>query len=348
MNQNIGKGLLILIVIIDHNEFSRSLFPGFLLGMSFHVAGFMFMPFLRPPLTLAGSRGRNYLFRLYYPFLWLVLAMALLVTLLSGAPLATRLHTTAVALYSGNFRILKDATQMGMLWYLPSFIALMLLRAAIEAGGKAWKTIALVLVTAVHGLLGPLATAWQDALPLGLLPALYLAPLAYATVWLQQRVLAPRTRGTALAMALLPFVAIKALQIHWQLDNEVGSMLVASYADPAALLVNDLEAVCGTLVLFQLARWPLGSWLEACGQYSLQIYLFHAFVALALYQLVRHLLPTANPAPAFLLTVALTAALTLLGARRLMASPLARLLFPRTPAELAGRGGGLATPADQP
>lgn len=334
MNQNIVKGLLILTVIIDHNEFSRSLFPGFLLGMSFHVAAFMTMPFLRPALPLGNRASWEYVFRLYFPFLWITLGMALLVTFLSGAPLAARLERTILTLYSGNFWILKETTQMGLLWFLPSFISLILLRAVIEAGNSAWKLAMLLLATAVHGLLGPLAAAWQDYLPLGVLPALYMVPIAYLTIWLQQKWLVAMPRGLALAAALLAFGAIKIVQVQWHLENEIGAMTVASFSQWPALLVNDLEALCGTLVLFQAGRWPVSRWLESCGQFSLQIYMFHAFVALVLYKITLRLLPAPAPAPAFLLTVGLTAGLTLFLSRRLMRSRLAPLLFPRSPASL--------------
>jgi hypothetical protein len=334
MNLNALKGMLILLVILDHNDFSRLFIDGFLYGFTFHVVGFMTIPFLKeaPPLD---RKFVAYAFRQYYPFFLVATVTALIAGLATRTPAWQQLQAWLLALYSGNAFALKAATHMSLLWFLPSFIALVTLRSAVEHLGRGAKVLVIALLWAIHPLIGAVAASLQDALPLGLLPALYVAPLAWLIVWLQRMVFSRVAFPWALLLAAAVFVPVKYLQVRAHLYNEVGFAEVADYTRPYALLLNDLESVLGVLVLFQLCRLPLGRFAEACGRYSIQIYLFHAFIALAVYKAVLHLpLPAAAQ---FALSLAITAVASLGFARWLAAQPFAqRFVFPRSPGALFG------------
>lgn len=334
MNLNFLKGLLIILVIVDHNEFSRKLFPAFLLGMTFHVVGFMTIPFLKAPHKLLSAQFAHYAFRLYFPFLLVSCAMWALVTLLGQAPFMERLGMLGVALYSGNADALKGATQMGLLWFLPSFISVVALRALVDSCAAWPRALAIAALWVLHFAVG-MAKPLQDVLPLGLLPAIYIVPLAYLGAALHQRVFAPASAPLATAGAVLLFALVKSAQMAMGLDTEVGFASVADWRDPLAVLVNDLEAVCGTLMLFQCARWDVKGLIDLCGRYSMQMYLFHAFIALALYKAALLLAPDSGYALLFGVSVCATIVLTVLFAHGLMAIPrLKSLVFPRNPREL--------------
>ncbi len=348
MNLNFLKGVLIMLVIVDHNEFTRDLFPAFFKGLSFHVIGFMAIPFLKPAPRLGSADFAAYVFRLYYPFMMLACALWLLVSALGPDPWPQRLGLLAVALYSGNADILKSATHMGLLWFLPSFITIVAIRAAAESRGPALKLGVLALLLAIHPLVGALKGV-QDYLPMGLLPALYIVPLAYAVVALHRAAFERLPAWPALAVAALGYAAVKALQMQMKLGFEVGFAEVATWETPLALLVNDLEGVLGTLMLFQLARVGVQGVFAACGRVSMQIYLFHAFVALGIYKALMLFAPGQPRALLFVVSVAATVGLTLALARLIMAWPLSRrLISPRSFAELAGRPGPVAKPAAAP
>jgi hypothetical protein len=211
--------------------------------------------------------------------------------------------------------------------------------------GHAAKRCAIALLWVAHLFIGTVAVAVQDYLPLGLLPALYVIPLAYLGVWLHRALFERISPAIALAMAVAVFVPIKWLQMRGHLYNEVGFAVVADYTRPWALLLNDLESVSGVLMLFQLCRLPLRGVVEAFGRYSIQVYLFHAFIALLVYKAVLHLpVPVAGQ---LCLSLAATAFLSLAFSRRLAGHPLAqRFIFPRSPADLLGQGGArVAAPA---
>ena len=336
MNLNLLKGMLIVLVVLDHNDYARSFIPGFLLGMSFHVVGFMAIPFLKTPPAPWGVTYGAYLFRLYWPFAAIASATALLLGLKMGWGHGWLWWH---ALYSGDAATVKAATGLGMLWFLPSFIALVTLwglYSKTHAGGRAalW---ALVLVA--HAGMGPVAPALGPWLPSGLLPALYMFPLGFACAQVQQHWLDRARPLWATAGCAVLFGICKSAQMTAGLATEVGFAQVASAAAPPDLLLNDLEALSGTLLLFQLARCRLPGFLERLGEVSLQVYLLHAFVA---FGVVRGLEKLATGWPLglrFAVALVLTVALTYLLVRAILAAPLLRrLLFPRSPADLLGRG----------
>lgn len=342
MNLNALKGILILLVILDHNDFSRLFIDGFLYGFTFHVVGFMTLPFLKPAAPL-DRKFAGYAFRQYYPFFLVASLTALAAGVVSHAAPADQLRAWALALYSGNAHALKAATHMSLLWFLPSFIALVALRSALGEVGRGTRAMLIVLLWAVHLFIGAVALRIENVLPLGLLPAVYMAPLAVLIVWLHRTVFERMPTLAAVALALAVFVPVKYLQVRGHLYNEVGFAEVADYTQPVALLLNDLESVTGVLMLFQLCRLPLGAFVEACGRYSIQVYLFHAFIALAVYKAVLHL--PASAAVQFPLSLALTAVLSLGFARWLAAQPLAqRFVFPRGPGVLLGERQPQANP----
>jgi surface polysaccharide O-acyltransferase-like enzyme len=272
--------------------------------------------------------------------------MAVVIALVKPVALGEHLQAWALSLYSGNATILKQATGMSLLWFLPSFISLVALRSALEHAGTAGKVAALVLICVAHLFIGTVAARLQNWLPLGLLPALYVIPLGYLGAWLQRRAFGRMRPVLALALAIAVFVPVKYLQMRAHLYNEVGFAVVADYTRPYALLLNDLECVTGVLMLFQLCRFGAPAFIEACGRYSIQIYLFHAFIALAVYKAVLHL--PAGAGAQFIISMAATVFLSLALARWLAANPLAqRFVFPRSPAALLGLGraaGPLARP----
>lgn len=337
MNLNTLKGLLVLLVVVDHNDFSRSIFPGFLHGFSFHVVGFLIIPFLKPA-AIWSNDYLNYVFRLYFPFLVIATMTALIVFVVTPVTALAQTKLWLLALYSGNSDVLKQTTHMALLWFLPSFIALVSIYTAIQNSSRAGKATAIALLCAAHLFIGTLAaTGIQRYLPLGVLPALYVVPLAYLGVLIHQKFYLPVPPLTAILISTIIFVAIKYTQMKAGLRTEIGFSEVADFSNPIGLLLNDLEAIGGVLFLFQLSRIKLGAFVDLCGKYSLQIYLFHAFVALIVYKVLLRI-GAEWPvlilfASSLLITVLATAWLArLLGEHKLVK----RFLFPRSPREFLG------------
>lgn len=338
MNQNLIKGMLIILVMFDHNEFAHQLFPGFLQGFAFHVLAFLALPFLRSPEPLSRTFFQKLLFRYYYPFFLIACAMAVLTMVLNRDVSARSVGNLLLALYSGNNDILKRTTQMALLWFLPSLISVLLLRSFLGSMSKTLQMPALALLVIAHFFVGTVAAAVRDYLPLGLLPAIYAVPLCCLLALVNRAVcdrLAPM--GAVIACTCL-FLVVKWLQLRWGLSQELGFALVSDYAHPLDLLINDLEAVSGALMLFQLSRLKLPALLERCGHDTLAVYLIHPFVALIIYKASEKWMPQASLPMALLVSMALTIVLSFIIATLAMRMRwVRRFCFPKDYATFAGR-----------
>lgn len=334
MNPNVLKGLLIILVIVDHNDFARSVIPGFLRAFSFHVVGFMALPFLRETMRPFTGQFAQYTFRLYYPFALVTCALALASYLVNGMPASVQFQSTLLALYSGNWKVLDQVTGLGLLWFLPSLISLLFLRALIESLPRYAGAALLALACVAHFFVGYVKPPAQAFFPMGLLPALYVLPLAYIIASVHKQALARIPTWLALAVTVGVFAAVKLVQMRMNITNEIGFLQVAGYTRPLNLLVNDLEAITGSLMMFQVARWFRWSLVEKCGQYSMQVYLVHAFVAAAVFKAVM-LLPIGSPLGAFTLSLGLTVVLSAaLVTFLLRFSAVRRFVFPRSSHDL--------------
>jgi hypothetical protein len=342
MNQNSLKGLLIILVIFDHNEYAHQLFPDFLRGFSFHVLGFFALPFLREADSINLPRLRKMFFSYLYPFLWFAGSMSIVTLffklhfsfndlrgMLSGMP-SEMLSQILLALYSGNAILLKAATGMSLLWFLPSFFSLMLMRGLLADRKNLPRSIALLCLFFIHPFIGLLPFSMQVFFPFGLLAALYAMPLVMLLVIFQRQVYEKLQALHAIFLSVLLFSAIKYLQIQMNLTQELGFVDVANYQHWRALLVNDLEGMFGVLMLFQLARYDLSTLINACGKYSLQLYLFHAFIALVIYRLLEKYLAGTHIGFLLLLSMLATIVISLGFVTQLMKiNRVQNLLFPK-------------------
>lgn len=331
MNFDILKGLLIILVVIDHNDFSRSIFPDLLNGFTFHVVGFMAIPFFKPAIPW-GRDVWHYALRLYYPYFLVVSAMSALLILVADIPIMTHIKHWIIALYNGNPDSLKAATHMALLWFLPSFIVVIVVRSMIERAPASGRILLCVLAIG-HAFIGAVPTEWHQRLPLGLLPALYTVPLSVAIVACHRLAFAKMDRLIAIVIAFIIFAVVKYLQIRANLYAEIGFGVLADYSNPYALLLNDMEAVFGVLLLLQVSRFDFSALVRNCGRYSMQIYLSHAFISLALFLILKNLaLPVEV---AFVLSVTATVIASLHVSRMMMSrSFLASLVFPRSLGDL--------------
>jgi fucose 4-O-acetylase-like acetyltransferase len=330
MNQNAIKGLLIILVMFDHNEYAHQLFPVALQGFAFHVLGFLALPFLRPPEAASQAYFQKILFRYYYPFFLITCAMSILTMVITGNVSLSGFENLLLALYSGNNDILKSVTQMALLWFLPSFLSVLLIRKFLGNHSYFLQRLTLVLFIAAHFFIADVAIQIRNYLPLGLLPAIYAIPLCYIAVFFNKticRLLAPIP---AVIISVCFFLVVKYFQMRLGLSQELGFAEVSDFSDPLGLLINDLEAVSGVLMLFQIARLKLPSFLEKCGDNSLQVYLIHPFIALFVFKALEKLAPQANPTILLFISILPTIWLSVTSAKIVMGNKLLRqFLFPK-------------------
>ncbi len=322
---------------MDHNEFSREIYPKFFDGFSFHVIGFMALPFLREDVKFSRIHLGKIFFRLYYPFLLLACLMGLVILVTASERSFTDIIYLPWALYSADALILKKSTGMGLLWFLPCLFALLFVKSLLDLGSVFLKRIAFILLLGVHIFIGSIGSKLQPFLPFGLLTALYIIPLCYVVVCFHRNVFLLLKKETAFMISICVFSIVKYWQISLGLSQETGFLSVLDYTNLSGLLVNDLEAIFGAIMVFQASRFDLGKFVEKCGEYSLQIYLLHAFSALLVYKLVMLAPAETSDLSKFILSMSVTALLSTLVAEIMMKNyRIRRFVFPRDYQHLMG------------
>ena len=271
------RGVLILAVMLDHNDIVRNVHTvnAWFLPMTWHVAGFLLLPFLTPPRSLSWPMVRDHAVRYLVPFVCAVLAYAAAYQsiILRHPPDLATLARVARALLLADPTSLQHATGFIVLWFLPALLSVVLLAAAWNTAPRLRPWL-LGLALAVHAGAGAVPPEARGMVPAGLLIALYILPLGLllranlATV--------SRLRGR-LWVALL---AAPVLLATWEWEHgheiEIATLVVPTLERPSWMLATDLQDLAALALLLSaaplLARLP---GLLTLGRYSLLVYLIH-------------------------------------------------------------------------
>lgn len=327
------KGLLILLIILGHMPLLWAQAPTLFYGLySFHVTAFLLLTFTRPSLPNL-SKLKQQAVRYIVPFLLFTCFYSLASFLLDpSGSIFQRVSETILALAIASTPTLDAATNLKMLWYLPTlfilvvlkdFFAYLLLKAKLVA-------VSLLLVSVfVHVSLGEFG-AWRFYVPWGLLQALYVLPLglivhAYHSQFEEGRV--PFKHGVTLCIITLTMLVI-ATYSEQQFD--IGNLDVYSIANTWKFMLQDTILLGSFLVLYWASPlFPAKPILAALGKLSLPIYLIHPIFILIFHKILNKL-DLFTPLEILLLFCLVTTA-TYLTATLLMKCTLAqKVLFPKS------------------
>lgn len=135
------KGLLIFLIILGHNNlFSTESRIGMVYLYTFHIQAFFMLPFLYPHKELSFNRIRNYIARLYYPYIFLFIILSILnlfITkygIIQQPPLypLSYIHNYTLefflTLINGNGYNIDFFTGLQFLWFLPVMFSMNILK----------------------------------------------------------------------------------------------------------------------------------------------------------------------------------------------------------------------------
>lgn len=339
MNTNTIKAILVIFVIVDHNNFSRLIFSDWLAGFSFHVVGFLALIFMKTKQEKFTFNNvvLNYGVRYYYPYFIFVIGLWLVIRIFYQEINFNELEKLLLSLYSADYRLLKETTHLYLLWFLPALLSLILLMLMFMNFTKKYKVFFVFMCMFFHIGASELLKKYSIYIPLNLLVALYVFPLALIIVAINNYLLNNFNRVICLCTVFLSFFMVKTIQIEWGLKQEIGFLLVDTYKTWPALLINDLESIVGAVLIFQIARFKCGDFLDVIGKNSLQIYLIHIFVAQPIYLLVQPFTQVINPLWLLILTAGVTIYLSYLISTLIMNNKfIKRFTFPKNIYELSG------------
>jgi len=271
------KGILIILVASDHNDWFRELLPDLFKPLTFHVLGFFFLAFTFGSKVLSGRFLLDRAARYLVPFWWVLTIASLLfsIVVLPNADPTARLVAWLLAMFFGNAPFVRTSSGMLMLWFLPCLFGLSSLIALIDAvPSKHFKRLEWILAGLAH-LVIPLAAAstimW---LPFGIGVALDIFVLGL--IW---RVISkwPLFEFWGLASLLMLVVSYGVLMMG-SINIEIGTLEVFGVNRPVLMFLQDLAGLSGVVAVVWLAS-KFGSirWLDAVGRNSLLVYLLHPF-----------------------------------------------------------------------
>jgi hypothetical protein len=279
------KGLLIMVVVLDHNDWFRQLAPQVFGPLTFHVIGFFLLAFSFSEKSLSIDFIATRMARYLLPFWW---ALALTATASSwvlktdvggGAGLENFLSAAVV----GSASLVKTSSGLYMLWFLPCLFGLNCLLAVSDAWSrKRGRTAVVSLAVAAHLALPFLKGAWMAWVPFGLLIAGYV--LVLGLIWRQ--CLGRRWSAYSGPLALCVFIVCYGWLVVDKVHIELGTLELSALKNPGTWVLHLLGVYSALLTLVWVADLfkPLG-WFERIGEQSILVYLIHPVVYLVLSKL---------------------------------------------------------------
>jgi len=264
--------------MLDHNDIIRNVrsVNAWFLPMTFHVTGFLLLPFLAQPKLWSTAMVRDHAIRYLTPFLFAVLgyAIAFHIVVAHHEPPSTSALIVIQAILVADPTSLHNATGFIVLWFLPALLSIVLLNSLFASLSHHGRLIMIAVAVAVHMTVGGFSPLIKQSVPQGLLIALYVLPLGFILQAIMPWVTASRHR-------LLMFGACVALlfaswTVEHAYDIEVATLDLPTLSNPLFTLATDASdlsfLVAAAIIAPLLAR---SSALRLLGRYSLVIYLVH-------------------------------------------------------------------------
>lgn len=326
------KGICIFLIIFGHNkslEYASPEFRAFL--YLFHVAMFLYLPFLRPWQTWGRAKPLDLIIRYGWPCVAFTLVYSLIFVKFSGRSLTEVPMLVAEAVLAMSARGFDYATGLQLLWFLPALIGIrfaMMLVAPL-AGAQLWPVLAVAAFA--HSLVGLLPESLKYVTPFGWpIAALLLFPgMVIALLDLGRRRI-PVWMLIGLGAIALTLVLATGL-INRGHPLNVGMIFVPSIATPFKLIALDLIQIWAFVTLMAVSRLlPMQRLFGGLGRMSFELFVLHQPIYIGIRAISPTVLVTSwGPWLTGAVTLALTIAIAVGVAVAIRSvPPVHRLLFP--------------------
>jgi len=333
---DVVKGVLILAVVAGHNtlislgaeDFRRYLY-------SFHVIGFLFLPFLFPAPVFDQRAVIDRFVRYMTPFFFMYTLSAILFFSfeIKESSFLSWLADYSIGLVVGSARLVDKASGFQLFWFLPTLLSLAIMRSLLGLAPKRTQKATLIGLIILHGAIGALPLSLKNYIPFGLLIVAYVWPLALLSEFI---IKASSTNKWVTWFALVVFIITSAAILFSDTSVNLAILKLYSYKEFHLLALHDANAISAFVSLVGLSRgFPLSTIWKALGKYSLEIYLFHSLIyqaILRLYQFgqVKGIVASGPPLVAGLIVLLITCAISYIIAIIGRRMAFWRIIFPRS------------------
>jgi hypothetical protein len=269
------KGILIVLVAVDHNDWFRQLAPRMFDPLTFHVLGFFLLAFSFGTKPWCGRFVADRLVRYLVPFWWALAAASLAFGLFfrGGSSLVDGVIHFLLAALIGGADLVKASSGLLMLWFLPCLFGLTCLLAFYDSlVTRRARQVGLGLALGAHVLLPVLVQPWMQWLPFGLAVAADVFVLGL--IWRQ--LLQRRLPGYVGPLALIVCIACYGTLVLAKTHIEIGTLEIRAMTNPLILLLHDVTAISAMVTMIWVAEnVAVTRWLDGIGKHSLLVYLMH-------------------------------------------------------------------------
>jgi len=274
------KGLLILIVVADHNNVAHAQLPDVFRPLTFHVLGFLMLPFVAslPPLSRAFVADRIARYWIPHAFV-LTLAAIAYWTLRRHGDAAGAVADYAAALATGTAPLVKRSSGFLAYWFLPTLLGIVIVLAAYRRLTGIARIAGLTAFVTGHAFLTAGNVPGWYLLPFGLAIVGNVFVLGLAFAALVRSPLVHRVRWLIPIVFVTAYAAL-AMRGTWL---EVAVLELAPVTRVEDFVLQDFAGLAGVMTILLMAQaFARSSLLGSFGRHSLMIYLLHPLAYAAL------------------------------------------------------------------
>lgn len=293
-SRDLIRGVLIIFVVIDHNEYLRTLSNVFFDPLFFHVIGFFALSFCSIKGNDSGvsnfiwSRLRRY----GTPFIAFYILYSIGLILIhsrSGDVIKFIFSDWSIGIFIGSYDYVKQGCGGAFMWFLPALIGF---SALVRVGLDLKIRIALLFLSAIiYCIIGTNYFYFIKNMPFGIGVALYILPPLYLSNYIENKKFGILIVSDAVSYSFLLIVLVVCHVglFYFSGQVEIGSILVPRIYDTFSFFF----LFCGSMVTFSLVRRisEIGKfqarslvWLSVIGKKSLIIYLLHQVALHGMYK----------------------------------------------------------------
>jgi len=277
LNMDAVKGVLIFLVVLDHNDFVRALAPAFFSSLNYHVLGFIFLPFIKGRRGGGLTFGLNMLVRYFVPFatFYTISTVAFFILYRSGEGLLLDYFT---GMFVASAATLKTSSGFMMFWFLPVLFSTVIVLSYYDQLKGVKKTLVLYLFIVAHLFIGTVPAWIKDYTPMGLHIVSYVFVLGVLVRWINKGIFR-RNIVVVRCASIMIFGICCAVSMYYNTHTEIGDLSVDSIITIGPLILHDVLGISGFFIIYLFsgfaAKIPL---IALIGQYSMIVYLVHPLV----------------------------------------------------------------------